>query len=70
MERQFPIDDLKQVFTLRAPADYADKLNIHVNYLNRAVKTITGKTTTQLISDRVLSDAVSAAYRVVEPVLL
>src|SRR6185312_4663889 len=57
LERQFPIDDIKQVFTLRTAADYADKLNVHVNYLNRAVKSVSGKTTTQLITERLLQEA-------------
>ncbi|MEC5145282.1 helix-turn-helix transcriptional regulator [Chitinophaga sp. 212800010-3] len=57
LERQFPIDSGTRQFTLRSATDYANKLNIHVNHLNRAVRTTTGKTTTKLISERLLSEA-------------
>ncbi|MES2767095.1 MAG: helix-turn-helix transcriptional regulator [Bacteroidota bacterium] len=56
LERQFPIDDTHQTVALRSAADFAEKLNIHVNHLNRAVKEITQKTTTQLIADRFLQE--------------
>ncbi|WP_417197652.1 helix-turn-helix domain-containing protein [Bizionia sp.] len=42
---------------LRAPADFAQVLNIHVNHLNRVLKTSTQKTTTQLIAERILQKA-------------
>lgn len=42
---------------LRAPADFAQELNIHVNHLNRVLKTSTQKTTTQLIAERILQKA-------------
>ncbi|RBL89422.1 helix-turn-helix domain-containing protein [Chitinophaga flava] len=57
LERQFPISSGAQQFKLRSAADYAGMLNIHVNHLNRAVRTTTGKTTTRLISERLLSEA-------------
>lgn len=57
LERQFPIDDTHQRTGLRSASDFADQLNIHVNHLNRAVKEITQKTTTRIISERVLDEA-------------
>lgn len=57
LERQFPIDDVRQNLILRSASDYANHLNVHVNYLNRAVKETTGKTTTQIIAERVLQEA-------------
>ncbi|MFC3414232.1 helix-turn-helix domain-containing protein [Algoriphagus hitonicola] len=57
LERQFPVDDTHQTIGLRAPAEFADQLNIHVNHLNRAVKEMTGKTTSQLIADRLIQEA-------------
>ncbi|GMQ23363.1 response regulator transcription factor [Algoriphagus sp. oki45] len=57
LERQFPIDETHQTIGLRSPSDFADQLNVHVNHLNRAVKEMTGKTTSQLIADRVLQEA-------------
>ncbi len=57
LERQFPIDDSHQKVNLRSASEYAEKLNIHVNHLNRAVKENTDKTTTQHISERILQEA-------------
>lgn len=57
LERQFPIDETHATIQLRTPADFADQLNIHINHLNRAVKEMTNKTTSQLISDRLLQEA-------------
>lgn len=57
LERQFPIDDNHKQVNLRSASDYAAQLHVHVNHLNRAVKEITQKTTTQLIAERVLQEA-------------
>lgn len=57
LERQFPIDDSHPSVQLRAASDFADRLNVHVNHLNRAVKEITQKTTTQLIAERILQES-------------
>ncbi|WP_207510974.1 helix-turn-helix domain-containing protein [Longitalea luteola] len=57
LERQFPIETLYQQPELRTASDYADRLSVHVNYLNKALKESTGKTTTQIISQRVLQEA-------------
>ncbi len=57
LERQFPIDSPEHVFTLKTAHDFASRLSVHVNHLNRAVKEITGKTTTEHISERVVKEA-------------
>jgi AraC-like DNA-binding protein len=57
LERQFPIDDNHQRINLRSASEFANQLNVHVNHLNRAVKEITQKTTSQLIAERVLQEA-------------
>ncbi|MFN0292470.1 helix-turn-helix domain-containing protein [Pedobacter helvus] len=57
LERQFPIENSRQALTLRFAKDYATKLNIHTNYLNRSVKETTGKTTSQIIAERVYQEA-------------
>lgn len=57
LERQFPIDFSSQVVKLRSAADFADQLNLHVNHLNKCVREITGRTTSQLISERILQEA-------------
>jgi len=57
LERQFPIESPTQRFTFRSAKDFAEKLYVHVNHLNRAIKLTTGKTTTVLISERLLNEA-------------
>jgi AraC family transcriptional activator of pobA len=57
LERQFPIESPAQQFTLRSAKDFADQLAVHVNHLNRAIRTTTGKTTTGHIFERLISEA-------------
>ena len=57
LERQFPLESLNQKLNLRSPKDYADRLAVHVNHLNKVLKEVTGNTTTQLISSRVTQEA-------------
>lgn len=57
LERQFPIELNYQVMKLNSPAAFAGQLNVHVNHLNKALKEITGQTTSQLINDRILQEA-------------
>ena len=57
LERQFPIETTSQRFTMRSAKDYASQLSVHVNHLNRAIKETTGKTTTNYITERLLSEA-------------
>jgi AraC family transcriptional activator of pobA len=44
---------------IRNPAAFAERLAISVNYLNRNLKEATGKTTSQLIAERFISEAKS-----------
>lgn len=57
LERQFPIETIDRPLQLTTAQDYARSLNVHVNYLNRAVNEVTGKSTTAHIAERVLSEA-------------
>jgi len=57
LERQFPIEATAQRFELRSPKAIADRLAVHVNYLNRAIKKTTGRTTTDLIFERLIAEA-------------
>lgn len=59
LERQFPIETPSQRFTMRSAKDFASQLAVHVNHLNRAIKETTGKTTTDLIAERLISEAKS-----------
>src|SRR3954454_22575141 len=57
LERQFPIESSDHPLQLNTAQDYANNLNVHVNYLNRAVKEVTGKSTTTHITERIVSEA-------------
>lgn len=57
LERQFPIENTDRPLELRTAHDYAVNLSVHINYLNSSVKEITGKSTSTLISDRVITEA-------------
>jgi AraC family transcriptional activator of pobA len=57
LERQFPIEVPGQRVKLRSAEAFAGQLAVHVNHLNRALKEVTGKTTTQLIAGRLVQEA-------------
>jgi len=57
LERQFPIENSRQRFSLRSAADFAEQLTVHVNHLNRALKETTQKTTSEIITERILQEA-------------
>ena len=57
LERQFPIEDTEKPLQLKTAQDYAKNMNVHANYLNRAVKEVTGKPTTAHISERIITEA-------------
>ncbi|WP_259067906.1 helix-turn-helix domain-containing protein [Mucilaginibacter sp. X4EP1] len=57
LEQQFPIGSIGHKMKYRFPVDFADMLSVHVNHLNRSLKDITGKTTSQLIAERITKEA-------------
>jgi len=57
LERQFPIETSDHPLQLRTAQDYANSLAVHINHLNRSLKKITGKSTTTLINERIISEA-------------
>jgi len=57
LERQFPIESPGQKLQLRSAKEYADRLAIHVNHLNKVLRENMGKTTTEIISSRMLQEA-------------
>jgi len=57
LEGQFPITDPSYRMILRNPQEFADELSVHVNHLNRSLKQVTDKTTTQHIADRMIKEA-------------
>ena len=59
LEQQFPIDTTETELQLKTAGDFAEKLNVHVNHLNRALKEATGKTTTEHIAARIVKEAMA-----------
>ena len=57
LEGQFPILSPSQRIMLRHPVEFAEALAVHVNQLNRSLKQITDKTTSQLIADTIVNEA-------------
>jgi AraC family transcriptional activator of pobA len=57
LERQFPIETPEQQLSLKSAQDFSQNLNVHVNYLNRSVKEVTGKSTTAHITERIITEA-------------
>jgi AraC-like DNA-binding protein len=57
LERQFPIESTERPLELKTAQDFAKHLSVHVNYLNSAVKEVTGKSTTTHIAERVIIEA-------------
>lgn len=57
LARQFPLDSPARPLRLRAAQDFAPLLGVHVNYLNRAVRAVTGQTTTAHLAARRLQEA-------------
>lgn len=57
LERQFPIETPGQALQLRTAQDFAETLSVHVNHLNKVLKDMTGKTTTEIIAARKTEEA-------------
>jgi AraC-like DNA-binding protein len=57
LERQFPVETPGQPLKLRNAQDYANSLSVHVNHLNRSLKEVTGKSTSTLIIERIITEA-------------
>jgi AraC family transcriptional activator of pobA len=57
LERQFPVERTGEPLRLRTAQDFAMGLSIHINYLNRSVKEVTGKPTSVHIAERITGEA-------------
>ncbi len=57
LDQQFPVDSPETPLRLVSPAVYADKLHVHVNHLNATVKKHTGKTTREVIQEKIIAEA-------------
>jgi AraC family transcriptional activator of pobA len=57
LERQFPLESPSQQLALRTAQDFASRLAVHVNYLNRCVKEATGRPTSAHLAERMIAEA-------------
>ena len=57
LERQFPIVAPGHTIRLKNASEFATQLAVHTNHLNRALKETTGKTTTEHIAGRIITEA-------------
>jgi len=57
LNRQFPLELSSQTMLVKTPADFAAQLHVHVNHLNKALREVTGRSTSQLIQERILTEA-------------
>jgi AraC family transcriptional regulator, transcriptional activator of pobA len=57
LERQFPIESVAQVIQLKTPLDFAKRLGIHINHLNKVLKEATSRNTTEIINGRITEEA-------------
>jgi AraC family transcriptional activator of pobA len=57
LDRQFPAETACNKH-LRTASDFAEALNVHVNYLNRILKERTGKSTSAILFERILKESI------------
>lgn len=57
LEQQFPIESTAKPLRVRTAQGFADRLAVHVNYLSRSVKEVTGKPTSVHIAERMAAEA-------------
>ena len=57
LNQQFPVYSPQSPIKLKTARDFAEKLCVHVNHLNSAVRSITGKTTSGHINEKIIIEA-------------
>ncbi len=57
LEQQFPISSPTRPLALHNAEAVAARLGVHVNYLNRVLRQVTGRTTSALLAERVAQEA-------------
>lgn len=54
---QFPLHSTSDCVKLRKPKDFAEQLSVSINHLNKALKHIRDKTTSEIITERILQES-------------
>lgn len=57
LDRQFPLASPQQPLVLKNANEFAAQLAVHTNHLNKALKEVTGKTTTEHITEKLIDEA-------------
>ena len=57
LEQQFPVASPAQPLVLHTPEAMAARLSVHVNYLSRVLREVTGKTTSAHLAGRITQEA-------------
>ena len=57
LDRLFPIASPQHTLPLRNANEFARQLAVHTNHLNKVLKEVTGKTTTEHIAEKMLAEA-------------
>lgn len=57
VEKQFPITKHNQSLLLKTPNEFAERLDVHTNHLNHTLKSILGKSTSTIITERMILEA-------------
>jgi AraC-like DNA-binding protein len=57
LERQFPVTSPQHIIQLKNAGEFANQLSIHTNHLNKSLKEVTGKTTSEHITERIIKEA-------------
>lgn len=57
LDNQFPVTTQQHEPLLKKASEYADRMAVHVNHLNAALKEVTGKSTTEHLNDRLVTEA-------------
>lgn len=59
LDRQFPLASPQHTLQLKNANEFARQLAVHTNHLNKALRSVTGKTTTEHLAEKLLSEAKS-----------
>jgi len=59
LETQFSIVSPERPLQLKNAGEFAERLSVHINHLNRVLKNVTGKTTSEHLAMRTLKEAKS-----------
>lgn len=62
LNKQFPLRDASTCISLKSPKDFSENLSIHINHLNDSVKSITGKSTSTHIKEKLTREAENMLY--------